>query len=502
MLRPAVIVLAALVLALASFAPAAEEAPPPRPAPDREFRAVWVATVANIDWPSKPGLPIADQKRELLRIIETAQALNFNAIILQVRPMCDALYASKLEPWSGFLTGEPGKDPGWDPLAFAVAESHRRGLELHAWFNPYRARTPTSRGALPDSHISKQRPDLVKEYGKHLWLNPTAKDVREHSLAVALDVVERYDVDGVHMDDYFYPYPEADADKKEIPFPDDDTWKEYTDGSGTLSRSDWRRDAVNAFVEQLYERVKKAKPWVKIGISPFGIWRPGHPPGIEGFNQYEKLYADAKLWFNRGWVDYFTPQLYWPIAQEKQSYPRLLAWWAGENAHDRHLWPGNFTSRVNTTDKGWPAAEIGDQIAATRKHPGASGNVHFSYVALTRKPVADVLAKAYPQRALVPASPWLGATKPGKPELSWGEGNAIDRKLQVRPPEGDPVRHYVIRQLVGGEWLVAIRAATSGREEKDGRFTVVAGIDPRATRVVVTAISRTGVEGEPAELKP
>jgi hypothetical protein len=157
---------------------------------------------------------------------------------------------------------------------------------------------------------------------------------------------------------------------------------------------------------------------------------------------------------------------------------------------------------VNNTEKGWNAAEIGDQIAATRKHPGASGNVHFSYVALTRKPVADVLAKAYPERALVPASPWLGEAKPGKPELSWGEANAIDRKLQVRPPGGEPVRHYVIRQLVGGEWSVALRAATSGREEKDGRFTVVAGIDPRATRVVVTAISRTGVEGGPAELKP
>src|SRR5205823_203424 len=226
--------------------------------------------------------------------------------------------------------------------------------------------------------VINRRPDLAKPYGKHHWLNPTSKEVQDHSVAVILDVVKRYDVDGIHIDDYFYPYPELDENKKEIPFPDDDTWEAYKKAGGTLSRDDWRRDAVNTFVRRMYEETKKVKPWVKVGISPFGIWKPGFPPGIEGFNQYEKLYADAKLWLNEGWVDYWTPQLYWPIAQQKQSYPKLLAWWAGENTHKRHLWPGNYTSRVTGEAKGWPAGEVGEQIALTRKQPGAGGNVHFS----------------------------------------------------------------------------------------------------------------------------
>src|SRR5262245_2631878 len=189
-------------------------------APPAEFRGVWVATVANIDWPKKPGQDAETQKAELIAILDQCKALNLNAIVLQVRPMCDALYESKLEPWSEFLTGTPGKppEPYYDPLAFAVAEAHARGLELHAWFNPYRAWQPAATGEPPASHLVKSRPDLAKKYGKHHWLNPTHKDVQAHSLAVMLDVVRRYDVDGVHMDDYFYPYKEKDAGGKDIPF--------------------------------------------------------------------------------------------------------------------------------------------------------------------------------------------------------------------------------------------------------------------------------------------
>jgi len=317
--RPAVLLCACLT----PFPASSGEPPEVR----REFRGVWVATVANIDWPSKKGLAAETQKKELLAILDRAVAMNLNAVVLQVRPMCDALYKSKLEPWSEYLTGTAGKDPSYDPLAFAVKEAHARGLELHAWFNPYRAHHPSATGPLTDSHIVNKRPDLAKPYGKHRWLNPTNPEVADLTMAVVLDVVKRYDVDGVHMDDYFYPYAEKDADGNNISFPDDDTWAAYQKSGGRLSRSDWRRDAVNRFVERMYREVKKEKKWVKVGISPFGIWRPGHPPGIEGFDQYEGLFADAKKWLNEGWVDYFTPQLYWPIAQEKQSYSKLLAWW-------------------------------------------------------------------------------------------------------------------------------------------------------------------------------
>jgi uncharacterized lipoprotein YddW (UPF0748 family) len=349
--------LSALTLALTLTLVRAD---PPKP----EFRGAWVATVANIDWPSKPGLPAEQQKKELVAILDRCQAIHLNAVVFQVRPMCDALYESKLEPWSSFLTGEQGKSPGYDPLAFAIEEAHKRGLELHAWFNPYRAWSPAAKGEPAATHPVKTRPDLAKKYGKHYWLNPTSPAVQDHSLRVILDVVRRYGVDGVHMDDYFYPYPELDEAKQEIPFPDDDTWAAYQKAGGKLARDDWRRDAVNTFVKTLYTEVHTVKPRVLVGISPFGIWRPGHPEGIAGFDQYAKLYADARLWLREGWVDYFTPQLYWPIAQQKQSYPKLLAWWAGENPKGRHLWVGNSSSRHGP-------AELVAQVRLTRAQAGA-----------------------------------------------------------------------------------------------------------------------------------
>jgi uncharacterized lipoprotein YddW (UPF0748 family) len=412
--------------------------------------------------------------------------------------MADALYPSKLEPWSEFLTGQAGKapEPAWDPLAFAVEEAHKRGLELHAWFNPYRARHPSAKTDLPPDHLVKRRPDLAREYGKHHWLNPTNKEVQDHSLAVFLDVVNRYDVDGVHIDDYFYPYPET-ADRKEVPFPDDDTWEAYRKAGGTLARDDWRRDAVNTFVRRMYGEVKKAKPWVKVGISPFGIWKPGHPPGIEGFNQHDKLYADAKLWLNEGWVDYWTPQLYWPIRQEKQSYPKLLDWWASENTKDRHLWPGLYTGRVTGKEKGWPATEISEQIALTRKHPGAGGHVHFSMKALLNNPggVADELKKVYAEKALVPASPWLGGRNPGKPILAWEK----DRKeILIEATQGESVRFYAVQSLVNGKWHTETSLI---HPIPPGSALTALPVPAGAVEVVVTPVSRTGVEGEPARLR-
>jgi len=464
------------------------------PAAKREFRGVWVATVANIDWPSRKGLSADEQKKELVALLDKFQALNFNAVVLQVRPMCDALYESKLEPWSEYLTGTQGKSPGYDPLAFAVAEAHKRGLELHAWLNPYRAWTPTAKSTAASNHLTKARPDLAKEYGKHHWLNPTHPEVQKHSLAVMLDVVKRYDLDGLHMDDYFYPYPEKDEVGAEIPFPDDDTWATYQNEGGKLARDDWRRDAVNRFVKQLYADVKAAKPWVKVGISPFGIWRPGHPPGIEGFDQHGQLYADAKLWLNKGWVDYYTPQLYWPIAQEKQSYPKLLAWWVGENTKKRHLWPGNIPSRQASQAKGWSDAEITNQIEATRKQAGATGNIHFSAkpILANRRGLADVFEKVYAEPALVPASPWLSDAKPSQPTIDWGPSSDRGHLLQIQPAKS-LARWYVIRTQVRDKWSLAIRASDVP--------TVFHGVDRAAGKVIVTAVDRYGTEGELAELK-
>lgn len=468
---------------LAQLCPAASAADPP-PLP-REFRGVWVATVANIDWPSKPGLPADKQKAELLAILDKAVELKLNAIVFQVRPMADALYESKLEPWSEYLTGAIGKGPGYDPLAFALKEAHARGLELHAWFNPYRARHPSAKSAAPDHHITKRRPDLAKAYGTHYWMNPTNKDVQDQSIAVILDVVNRYDVDGVHIDDYFYPYKEKDADGKIIPFPDDDTWEKYQKAGGKLARDDWRRDAVNTFVERMYREVKAAKPWVKVGISPFGIWRPGHPPGIAGFDQYAELYADAKRWLNEGWVDYYTPQLYWPIAQEKQSFPKLLSWWAAENTKKRHLWPGLYTSRVTGEAKGWEAREVVDQVELTRKDKGAGGAIHFSMKALMRNPggVADSLKKTYAEPALVPDTPWLAGKEPvGKPEVTRDTANGKPL-LRIKTPAGS--RFLIVRTEKAGVWTTRVVGVA------DGPTTI-----PLTGRTVISVLDRTGRQSE------
>jgi uncharacterized lipoprotein YddW (UPF0748 family) len=230
----------------------------------REFRGAWVATVANKDWPSKPGLSTAQQKAELLAILDRAALLKLNAIVFQVRPQCDAMYASPIEPWSEYLTGTMGRapQPFYDPLAFAVEEAHNRGLELHAWFNPYRALHDSSRSPVATNHISKTRPDLVRKYGKYLWLDPGDPDVQIRSLRVVMDVVKRYDIDAVHFDDYFYPDKESPLD-----FPDGATWRKFG-ADGPLNRADWRRENVNTFVQRVYESVHAAKPWVKSDTNP------------------------------------------------------------------------------------------------------------------------------------------------------------------------------------------------------------------------------------------
>ena len=462
------------------------------PATPREFRGVWVASVSNIDWPSKKGLSTEEQQAELRAIFDKAAELHLNAVIFQIRPMADALYRSELEPWSEYLSGALGKPPSplYDPLEMAVQEAHKRGLELHAWINPFRARHPSSTSPIPEKHLIKRRPDLAKRYGTHYWLNPTSKEVQDHSLRVILDVVRRYDVDGVHIDDYFYPYKEKDANGKAILFPDEDTWVEYQLASGTLRRADWRRDAINRFIERMYHDVKNAKPWVQVGISPFGIWKPGNPPGITGLNAFAELFADSRLWFKEGWCDYFAPQLYWPMQEDNQRFAKLLAWWSDQNSQHRHLWPGLYTSRVTGEAKGWPAGEIVEQIKLTRKQPGATGTIHFSMKALLHNTggVADALKQVYPEPALVPATTWAKVEAPLKPALRWQKGEST---LRIRSPQ-EGVRRYVIWARKDGKWRMRILPAVEGDE-------TVVRFENRPERMLVSAVNRVGVESERAE---
>jgi len=459
--------------------------PPP---PVREFRGAWVATVNNTVWPSKKGLSMAEQKAELLAILDRAAQLKLNAIIFQVRPACDALYASRFEPWSEYLTGTMGKPPQpfYDPLAFVIQEAHKRGLELHAWFNPYRALHPSAQSPVASNHVSRARPNLVRKYGSYLWLDPGEREVQEYSLSVVLDVVRRYDVDGVHFDDYFYPYTEKDKSGRELDFPDEASWARFGAG-GKLSREDWRRENVNAFVRRVYESVKAEKPWVKFGISPFGLWRPGYPAQIQGYDAFSKLYADARKWLANGWLDYCAPQLYWAIDSKEQSFPVLLKWWAEQNVKGRHLWPGIKSANVGN---GWSADEIVNQVRVARKQPGVTGHIHFSIKSLTgNSPLADRLQnEVYTQPALVPASPWLSSNAPGRPSFFISGLKSRDLKFVCRSAEGSQAWLWVIQTKSGGEWKTEIlRGGTVVRVFGDFHPEVIA----------VTQIDRFGNASQP-----
>lgn len=460
----------------------------------REFRGVWVATVANIDWPTKPGLSTQQQQDELIKILDRCKEMNFNAVVLQIRPTADALYASELEPWSYYLTGEMGKapDPYYDPLAFAVEAAHERGLELHTWFNPYRALHPNNKGKVADNHISKTHPEVVHKYGPYLWMDPAEPLVQQHSLDVIMDVVNRYDIDGVHMDDYFYPYIVKDDAGNDVDFPDDRAWAAYQDAGGKLSRSDWRRKAVDDFIKRLYKSVKKAKPHVQVGLSPFGIWKPGFPEQIKGFNQYEGLYADAKLWLNKGWIDYFTPQLYWEIAKPDQSFTALLGWWAKENDKGRHVWPGIAPYRTGST---FDENEVQYQIKWSRIiTPDSPGTVHFSMKSYMGEDVSldeQIMKTVYGKPALAPASPWLGKKRPDAPiaYIAGDEDGLVTVKAEPKSLAG--LRCWVVQVQQGGTWSYDIIPATQATAE-----IKLTNEDASADRVVVSAVSRTGVQSK------
>lgn len=416
----------------------------------REMRGMWVATVWNIDWPTRNNLTTTQQRNEAIALLDLAKSMNLNMVVLQVRTQCDAFYPSAIEPWSPFLTGLMYRAPSplYDPLQFWIEEAHRRGISLHAWFNPYRALVDLDATTSPN-HISRTRPDIVRVWGDQLWLDPGHPDVRALTTAVIADVVQRYDVDGVHLDDYFYPYPISGQT-----FPDDDLYAAYLAGGGTLSRSDWRRQNVNTLVRSLRDEIHRRDPWVMFGISPFGIWRPGHPPGITGLDAFNAIFADSRLWLQEGWVDYLSPQLYWPIAQQAQSYTALLDWWILQNTRGRHIWPGNFTSQLHTGLGDWPLSEILNQITETRRR-ASTGNLHFSARAFRNnwKGVTTSLSTGlYATPAAIPASPWLDSTAPAAPLITIARVEGNQFRLEWVSQANEPIRKRTLYTRYGGVW--------------------------------------------------
>ncbi|MCC6241767.1 MAG: family 10 glycosylhydrolase [Gemmatimonadaceae bacterium] len=433
---------------------------PPTPTPlvvpslNREFRGMWIATVGNIDWPSSSGLTVASQQAELITILELARTTGLNAVVLQVRAAGDALYPSTLEPWARALTGTQGTDPQWDPLAFAVREAHARGLELHAWFNPFRAGNLSDTIRLAPLHFAQRRPDLRRAHCTQLWFDPGEEAVHEQAYSVVKDVVTRYNIDAVHLDDFFYPYPDTRCPN--LDFPDSSVYARYVSGGGTLARADWRRANVNRFVQRLYSEVHSVKPYVRVGISPFGIWRPGNPAGITGLDSYASIYADSRLWLQQGWVDYFSPQLYWSITSVGQNFPALLTWWSQQNTQQRHLWPGLASYRVaDGSSSPYSANEIPAQIDRIRQRSGSIGSILYNTSSLleNRAGLTSTLAgttNLLP--AIPPASPWLDAAAPGAPTLSVTTGSGGTYLLQITDAASEPLSWWVIRWRNGTTW--------------------------------------------------
>lgn len=461
------------------------------PAAPREFRAAWVSTVANIDWPSRKDLSTEKQKAEIINTLDMAVQLKLNAIILQVRPSADAIYPSELEPWSEYLTGTQGKapDPWYDPLAMWIEQAHLRGIELHAWFNPYRVRSSTAKSGAHHRHISLAQPTAVRQYGDMLWLDPSEPAAAAATLNVISDVLKRYDVDGIQIDDYFYPYPIKLANGQEQEFPDDRNWSQYVQMGGNLTRAEWRRGHINQLVENLYQKVHQIKPWVKLGISPFGIGRPDRlPAGISGFSQYDKLYADVEHWLANGWLDYLAPQLYWPIDQTPQAFKVLLEYWQQQNPQKRMIWPGLFTSRIDQSEKSWTSDEILNQIDVSRAW-SQSGHIHFSMISLlqNRKQIRQRLAQEkYQQAALIPAMPWLNASIPETPVLQQQTSAQV---LQIHVNEPQKVRLFAIWKRYQGRWYFSTQAAQ--HQQIDLRNAPNLGA---LEQITVSSVSPTGIE--------
>jgi uncharacterized lipoprotein YddW (UPF0748 family) len=464
----------------------------------RELRGMWLTTVNNIDFPSRPGLDEQTVKAEYRGWLDLAQKLNHNAIFVHVRPSGDAFWPSKYGPWSEFLTGRrDGQSPGWDPLQFMVDEAHARNLEFHAWFNPYRGSQPTPFGPGPDvnllapDHPLRQHPDWrvvypVNATGSRLYYNPGVPEARRFVEDSILEAVGRYDLDGVHFDDYFYPYPAANQD-----FPDDATFAQY--GAGFASKADWRRENVNTFVRELNERIKQLKPWVKFGISPFGIWRNARtdPLGSDtrGLQSFDELAADTRLWVKQGWLDYIVPQLYWYIGFEVADYAKLLPWWTDVVKGTKvQLYVGQADYRVGQSGVWSDPAELERQLALNKKY-GVSGSVHFSAKSLRDDKLGAVTRYRDAQNAtpaLVPAMQQLPGNPPPAPTKGTAS-RAADGSLTLSW-RGAGATSYAVYKVDGAS---AKLVATTRSESWVDR-------SPTGSAYCVTALDRSWNEGAPS----
>ncbi len=447
----------------------------------RELRAIWYATVFNIDFPQDKARSKALAEAEFDELVNFAKNRGFNAIVFQVRSESDTLYTSLREPWSRFLTGTQGMNPGYDPLAMLISKAHAQGIEVHAWLNPYRGIAST-RVPFPiaPNHVTKILPTESFAYGNALVMNPGAAAVQDWVVSTVEDVVRDFDVDGIHFDDYFYPYPIDNT-----PFPDEQTYQSYVSDGGMRSKSDWRRDNVNTLIRRVSERIAALKPWVRFGVSPFGIYRPNQPPGIVGLDAYEALSCDAPVWMQNGWVDYLAPQLYWTTKSVGQNFNKLVAWWADIAKQGRFIVVGHGPFRLSTqgADAGWTADEFKAQLDQARAlAPAVAGGMWFSYKDLRSNTagIADLLATTYGEPALPPAvaSQRNAVVAPAKVTIN-------GKTLTLSAGDATPLRAFAVYRLNAGAYTLMqiVPVANASLTLAPGQYAV-------------SAVDRNDVESE------
>jgi len=450
--------------------------------PKYEFRGAWVATVNNIDWPSKPGLSADLQKQEALDLLDRLHQDGINAVIFQVRPAADAFYPSTLEPWSRYLTGVPGKSPGYDPLAFWIDECHKRNMEFHAWLNPYRVAQHVNE-PLASSHVAFQHPEWIVKYGGKLYFNPGIPEVRVFISQVVREMVSRYDLDAIHFDDYFYPYPVAGE-----AFPDLLTYYQYPYGYAPNQLNDWRRNNVDMTIQLLSQTIKSIKPWVKFGISPFGVWRNKTDDvrgsmTMAGTTNYDHLYADILKWQQNGWIDYVLPQLYWQIGHPAVDFDLLCHWWSN-NRFNRSLYIGQalYKSDIRSNVPEWrQASQLPRQIRLLRQIPGIEGSAFFSAKWFKENPMGfedSLQQRLYAYPAIIPPMKWIDNKAPEKPLRLRKRGRKIKWKTEKTDYEMDKAARFIVYKIRPGDAfnpddprsiLIITRATTLRIEKGEGK---------------------------------
>jgi uncharacterized lipoprotein YddW (UPF0748 family) len=466
----------------------------------REFRAGWIATVSNIDWPSKPGLPAMQQQQEFIHRLDQLKGMGCNAVIVQVRPASDALYASSIEPWSRYLTGRQGQPPFpyYDPLVFMVEEAHKRNMELHAWFNPFRALTDSKKNPNPANHVTRTHPDWIISYGGKSQLDPGIPEAREYVINVIMDVVRRYDIDGVHLDDYFYPYRIAGQE-----FGDYKTYNRYGRG---LSKDDWRRNNIDVFISTLYTNIKHEKSYVKFGVSPFGVWRnkskdPEGSPTRGGQTCYDDLYANILLWQQKGWIDYAMPQLYWEHGHHAAAFDVLLPWWEAHK-YNRHMYYGLGVYRMAEPNKGvWAGTrEIMSQLRDIRNTTGSGGYCFYSTSSFDKisPAVRDSVDRFNVYYALPPLMKWLDSAAPPPPLALKAIPSSQGTLLKWQSPETKekPIRFVVYRfinneaiDLNRAERIISVQSGTEFLDNYANKY--------KQCKYVITSLDRLWNESRP-----